>query len=103
MLLKQLVHIRVVFSVSWPNCLCLVLFYLLIGSTLKRLCLGKERSSSNYLIYFLTLCLSSSVFTILVLLVFVCALYFLFLFCHFQSVTVTVENVGNNPQIVALI
>lgn len=48
----------VVCSVSWPNCFCLVLFYLLIGSTLKRLCLGKERSSSNYLIYFLTLCLS---------------------------------------------
>lgn len=34
-----------------------VLFYLSIGSTLKRLCLGKERSSSNYLIYLLTLCL----------------------------------------------
>lgn len=55
MLLKQLVHLLVVCSVSWPNCFCLVLFYLFIGSTLKRLCLGKERSSSNYLIYFLTL------------------------------------------------
>lgn len=59
MLLKQLVHILVVCSVFWPNCFCLVLFYLFIGSTLKRLCLGKERSSSNYLIYFLTLCLSN--------------------------------------------
>lgn len=52
----QLVHFLVVCSVSWPNCFCLVLFYLFIGSTLKRLCLGKERSSSNYLIFFLTLC-----------------------------------------------
>lgn len=37
-----------------PNSVCLVLFYLL-GSTLKRLCLGKERSSSNYPIFFLIL------------------------------------------------
>lgn len=46
-------------SVSWPNCLCSVLSHLFIGSTLKRLCLGKERSSSNYLIYIFPTPLSS--------------------------------------------
>lgn len=33
-----------------PNHLCLVLFCL-VGSTLKRLCLGKEHSSSNYPVF----------------------------------------------------
>lgn len=94
MLLKQLVHIRVVCSVFWPNCFCLVLFYLFIGSTLKRLCLGKERSSSNYLIYFLTLCLSYSVLLIFSLpYVCMCTFIFSLWFWHFENVAVVVENV----------
>lgn len=103
MLLKQLVHILVVCSVSWPNCFCLVLFYLFIGSTLKRLCLGKERSSSNYLIYFLTLCLSYSVhYFSFPLCLYVHLFFFLFIVSALENVAVLVEIVGA-IQIVTLI
>lgn len=103
MLLKQLVHILVVCSVFWPNCFCLVLFYLFIGSTLKRLCLGKDRSSSNYLIYFPSLCLSYSVLTILVIHTPCLYVHFIFslLFWYFENLVVLVENMGT-LQIVAL-
>lgn len=53
MAVHQFVQWAKVCSVSLlaPNPVLSVLFCLSIGSTLKRLCLGKERSSSNYPIY----------------------------------------------------